>query len=79
MHTFLLVSFKPLIVMVFGLIVMAITWILDKLIPEGRVKRFLFKQRGSSARRAEQPAELTSEPQLTPEAARLVLRAFRRE
>ena len=80
MHTFLLVSAKPLILAVFGMLVIVIAWILNRLIPEGPVKRFLFKQRGASARlQASRRAAPTSEPQLTPEAARLVLRDYRRE
>lgn len=45
MHTALLVAVKPLILLVFFLMVAGIYRGLDKLIPEGRVKRFLFKQR----------------------------------
>lgn len=76
MHAVLLVALKPLIVGIFLLIVWIIAKGLDRLIPEGPVKRFLYKQRGASAKPA--PAAPTSAPQLTPEAARLVLQAYRR-
>lgn len=68
MHTVLLVMIKPLVLAVAGLLVWAIFTILDRLIPEGRIKRFLFKPRGASARMAEQEARLASMLQPRPEA-----------
>lgn len=50
MHTFLLVMVKPLILALFALIAWGANWALDKLIPEGPVKRFLYKPRGASAK-----------------------------
>lgn len=44
-HTFLLVLVKPLVLGLFAVLVIGIMVILDRLIPEGRVKRFLYKQR----------------------------------
>lgn len=76
MHTVTLVLVQPLILGVTGLLVIAIAWMLNRVIPEGRVKRFLFKQRGISARTVSRE-ELASMPQPTPEAARLAYRASR--
>jgi hypothetical protein len=78
MDTFWLVIAKPLVLLVFWLLVAAIAWALDKVIPDGPVKRFLWKERGASAKRAAPPAAPTSKPLLTPAAARRALRDFRR-
>jgi hypothetical protein len=66
MDTFWLVIAKPLVLLVFWLLVAAIAWALDKAIPDGPVKRFLWKERGASAKRAAPAAAPTSKPRLTP-------------
>lgn len=49
MHTVLLVALKPLILGVFFVLVAGIYKGVDYLIPEGALKRFLFKQRSGPA------------------------------
>lgn len=77
MHAFWLVTAKPLILFVFGLLVIGIAKTLNRLIPEGPAKRFLFKPRGVNAARTVPPEEQASVPHSTPEAARLAYKASR--
>lgn len=66
MHTILLVSVKPLLLAITGLIVWAVSAALNRLIPEGRIKRFLYKQRGANAAKQAQPAAPASKPRPAP-------------
>jgi hypothetical protein len=81
MHTVLLVALKPLILAVFGVLVWLVAMTLERLIPEGRVKRFLWKPRGASAKRSTPAARASGPPQapaVKPPELQAYLRASRR-
>lgn len=46
LHTFMSVLLRPFITLVFLTIAWGAAKLLDRVIPEGRVKRFLYKPRG---------------------------------
>jgi len=77
MHTFLLVMIKPLVLAVAGLLIWAISAFLDSIIPDGPIKRFLYKQRGTTV--SSQASEPVTMPQRELEAMLLESRASQRQ
>lgn len=77
MHTVLLVALKPLLLAAFAVLVWLIAKALDRVIPEGRTKRFLYKERGASAK-CSTPAGRASTPPPTPAVKPPALSAFLR-
>lgn len=45
-HTFISVLLRPFIILTFLTIAWGVAKLLDRVIPDGRVKRFLYKPRG---------------------------------